>query len=57
MPPWPSSGQCRPNVGLGAARCGYGWGLHRGRPTLTETGYVGLSVHAAARICFAGHGG
>jgi class 3 adenylate cyclase len=32
-------------------------GLHRGRPTLTETGYVGLSVHAAARICFAGHGG
>jgi class 3 adenylate cyclase len=32
-------------------------GLHRGRPALTETGYVGLSVHAAARICFAGHGG
>ena len=32
-------------------------GLHRGRPALTETGYVGLSVHAAARICFAAHGG
>jgi class 3 adenylate cyclase len=32
-------------------------GLHRGRPELTDTGYVGLSVHAAARICFAGHGG
>ncbi len=32
-------------------------GLHRGRPQLTETGYVGLSVHAAARICFAAHGG
>jgi class 3 adenylate cyclase len=32
-------------------------GLHRGRPELTETGYVGLSVHAAARICFAAHGG
>jgi class 3 adenylate cyclase len=32
-------------------------GLHRGRPTLTDTGYVGLSVHAAARICFAAHGG
>jgi class 3 adenylate cyclase len=31
-------------------------GLHRGRPALTETGYVGLSVHAAARICFAAHG-
>jgi class 3 adenylate cyclase len=32
-------------------------GLHRGRPALTDTGYVGLSVHAAARICCAGHGG
>jgi class 3 adenylate cyclase len=28
-------------------------GLHRGRPALTDIGYVGLSVHAAARICFA----
>ena len=32
-------------------------GLHRGRPELTDTGYVGLSVHSAARICFAAHGG
>ena len=32
-------------------------GLHRGRPSLTDTGYVGISVHAAARICFAAHGG
>ena len=32
-------------------------GLHRGRPQLTDVGYVGLSVHAAARICFAAHGG
>jgi class 3 adenylate cyclase len=32
-------------------------GLHRGRPVLDETGYVGISVHAAARICFAAHGG
>ena len=32
-------------------------GLHRGRPSLTDSGYVGLSVHAAARICFAAHGG
>ena len=31
-------------------------GMHRGRPALTDTGYVGLSVHAAARICFAAHG-
>jgi class 3 adenylate cyclase len=32
-------------------------GVHTGRPTLTDTGYVGLSVHTAARICFAAHGG
>jgi class 3 adenylate cyclase len=32
-------------------------GMHRGRPALTDTGYVGLAVHAAARICFAAHGG
>ena len=31
--------------------------VQRGRPKLTENGYVGLSVHAVARICFAGHGG
>jgi len=31
--------------------------LHSGRPTLTETGYVGLAVHAAARYCYAAHGG
>lgn len=32
-------------------------GLHAGRPTLTDTGYVGLAVHTASRICFASHGG
>jgi class 3 adenylate cyclase len=32
-------------------------GLHSGRPTLTDTGYVGLAVHTAARICSAAHGG
>jgi class 3 adenylate cyclase len=32
-------------------------GIHRGRPTLTETGYVGLAVHTVARICAAAHGG
>lgn len=32
-------------------------GIHGGRPTLTEAGYVGLSVHTVARICFVGHGG
>jgi class 3 adenylate cyclase len=32
-------------------------GVHSGRPTLTDDGYVGLSVHTVARICSAGHGG
>lgn len=32
-------------------------GLHAGRPTLTDQGYVGLAVHAASRIMTAGHGG
>lgn len=32
-------------------------GLHSGRPTRTDTGYVGLAVHTGARICFAAHGG
>jgi class 3 adenylate cyclase len=32
-------------------------GIHTGRTTLTETGYVGLAVHTAARVCSAGHGG
>jgi class 3 adenylate cyclase len=43
---WPDDLQVRVRVGL-----------HTGRPTLTDTGYVGLAVHTAARICFAGHGG
>lgn len=43
---WPNETQVKVRVGL-----------HSGRPTLTDTGYVGLSVHTAARICFAAHGG
>ena len=43
--PWPDGSTVRLRIGL-----------HRGRPALTETGYVGLSVHTAARICFAAHG-
>jgi class 3 adenylate cyclase len=44
--PWPGGNDVRLRIGL-----------HRGRPTLSDTGYVGLSIHAAARICFAAHGG
>ena len=43
---WPGESEVRLRIGV-----------HRGRPALTDTGYVGLSVHAAARICFAAHGG
>ncbi len=42
---WPAGEEVRVRVGL-----------HSGHPTLIETGYVGLPVHAAARISFAAHG-
>jgi class 3 adenylate cyclase len=32
-------------------------GIHSGRPTLTDAGYIGLAVHATARLCSAAHGG
>src|SRR6202011_4313966 len=32
-------------------------GLHSGSPTLTDSGYVGMVVNTAARVCFAGRGG
>ncbi|HJT63868.1 MAG TPA: adenylate/guanylate cyclase domain-containing protein [Candidatus Limnocylindria bacterium] len=32
-------------------------GIHRGHPTLADGHYIGLSVHAVARLCQAGHGG
>ncbi len=32
-------------------------GLHTGEPLTTATGYVGMDVHRAARICSVGHGG
>jgi class 3 adenylate cyclase len=32
-------------------------GIHSGRPTLTDSGYIGLSVHTAARICSVARGG
>lgn len=44
--PWPDGADVRVRIGL-----------HTGRPTLTATGYVGLAVHATARICYSAHGG
>jgi class 3 adenylate cyclase len=32
-------------------------GIHAGRPTLTDGGYVGMAVHTASRVCSAAHGG
>ena len=43
---WPDGLQCRVRAGI-----------HSGQPTLTETGYIGLSVHTTARVCWAAHGG
>jgi class 3 adenylate cyclase len=41
----------------GGAQVSLRIGLHSGRPTLTDNGYVGLAVHATARIVAAAHGG
>jgi class 3 adenylate cyclase len=43
---WPEDLQCRVRAGI-----------HSGRPTLTDSGYIGLSVHTASRICWVAHGG
>lgn len=43
---WPGEVECRVRVGI-----------HTGEPRRTDSGYVGLPVHAAARICFAANGG
>src|SRR5262245_39527454 len=43
---WPAGAEVRLRIGI-----------HTGRPTLTDGGYVGLAVNTAARICSAGHGG
>jgi class 3 adenylate cyclase len=43
---WPAGAKVRLRIGI-----------HTGRPTLTDGGYLGLPVHTAARICSAGHGG
>jgi class 3 adenylate cyclase len=32
-------------------------GLHHGKPTITDTGYVGIAVHTTSRVCAVGHGG
>lgn len=44
--PWP-----------GDSRVKFRVGLHTGRATLTDSGYVGLVVNTTSRICYAGHGG
>jgi class 3 adenylate cyclase len=43
---WPEDAEVRLRIGL-----------HSGRPTLTESGYVGLAVHAISRICAEAEGG
>jgi class 3 adenylate cyclase len=43
---WPPGEQVRVRVGV-----------HTGRPTLTDVGYVGVAVNMVARVTAAGHGG
>lgn len=53
-------------VGIQRALANRGWpddlkvrvrvGIHSGRPTLTDVGYIGLAVHTTARLCSAAHG-
>jgi YVTN family beta-propeller protein len=43
---WPSGTRLRVRMGI-----------HTGEPIASGSGYVGLGVHKAARICAAGHGG
>lgn len=43
---WPDDLECRVRAGI-----------HSGRSRLTASGYIGIPVHTAARVCFAGHGG
>jgi class 3 adenylate cyclase len=44
--PWPDGIEVRVRIGI-----------HTGRPTLAESGYIGLAVHTVARVCTAAHGG
>ena len=44
--PWPDGVELRMRIGI-----------HTGRASLNETGYVGLAVHTVARVCTSGHGG
>jgi len=43
--PWPEGVEPRVRMGL-----------HTGEPLITTTGYVGMDVHRAERVCTAGHG-
>ena len=44
--PWPDGAELRVRIGI-----------HTGRASLNETGYIGLAVHTVARVCTSGHGG
>lgn len=60
-----AAGAVRAAVAIQLAMAGAEWpsrvrvriGLHAGRPTHTDGGLVGLSVHTVSRVCSAGHGG
>ena len=43
---WPSGATVRVRIGI-----------HTGEPSVSEGNYIGMDVHAAARICAVSHGG
>ena len=43
---WPDDLECKLRIGL-----------HSGRPTPTDHGYIGVEVNTVARVCGAAHGG
>jgi class 3 adenylate cyclase len=44
--PWPDEARVRVRIGI-----------HTAEPELTDSGYFGLGLHRAARLCAVGHGG
>ena len=57
MPRSRSSARCRTHAWPDGRIVRVRIGLHTGRPTRTSTGYQGISVNAASRLCACGHGG
>ena len=54
MPPSRSSATCAARSWTDGLAVRVRIGIHSGEPTVTDANYIGMDVHAAARICAAG---